>query len=91
MTAAEIARLAVVESQVSAIVVDLAEVKRDVKHLIEVQHGQLVTYAADSAAAKTLAKSRGDLGVWVRASIPWLIAGGSLLLAILNAIFHGPQ
>lgn len=87
MTPVEGERLAVLEVKVSDLQTDVTEIKTDIKTLIRVQQAQDVASAVERAAESAHRKSRGDLGVWVRASIPWIIASGALVLGVVNFIF----
>lgn len=72
------------EVKVGALQKDVTEIKSDVKALVQAQQAATVLHAAEMSAEMAHRKSRGDLGVWVRASIPWVIALGSLLLGVFN-------
>jgi hypothetical protein len=89
VTAAEGERLAILETKVEAIQVDVTEVKNDVKALVAANSAFLLDQATQRAATAAHNKSRGDLGVWVRASIPWIIAGMSLGLGLFNLLKGG--
>ena len=86
VTAAEGERLAILETKVEAIQTDLTEVKSDVKALIASQNTAMLLQASERAADMAHKKSRGDLGIWIRAAIPWAIAAFSVLLGLFNLV-----
>lgn len=81
-------RLAVLETKVELLASDVAEVKGDVKSLMHSVNGLSASLQSNERAAVARDKSRSDLGIWVRAAIPWVIAGGALTLGVVNFFIH---
>lgn len=65
-TAAENERLGVLETKVSRIESDVADIKADVKSLLSNQQQTAIDLAAKAAADAAVQKSRTQTGVWVR-------------------------
>lgn len=86
VTAAEGERLAVLETQVKAIQTDLTEVKADVKALVAAQTAALIVHTSERAADVAHIRHRASLGVWVRATIPWVVAAAGVLLGLFNLV-----
>lgn len=86
VSAAEGERLAVLETQMASVVADVSEIKTDVKQLMRVQTEQQLVLAAETAADKASRRSRADLGIWVRAAIPWTVAAVGVAIAALNLV-----
>lgn len=62
MSPAENERLAILETKVVDIGQDVSEIKSDVKVLMQ-----------DHIVERGRRSSRSDLGIWVRAALPWFI------------------
>lgn len=86
VTHAENERLAILETKVASIEADVSEIKTDVKQLVTAV-GEIKSAATvESQRQIARERSRSDLGVWVRAAIPWIIAGGALGLGLINLL-----
>jgi hypothetical protein len=81
-------RLAVLETKVELLASDVAEVKGDVKTLMNSVNTLSSSLQSNERAALARDRSRSDLGIWVRSAIPWAIASGALALGILNLFIH---
>jgi hypothetical protein len=83
-TSAENERLAVLENQYRSLQSDVTEIKSDVKALVAAHTSLATALAVKEATDARAALARGTMGVWVRATLPWLIAVVALVLAIYN-------
>lgn len=95
MTRLEIERLAVLEQQYYALQKDVSEIKLDIKSLIatsvesQLDRNRLVgLLEVNDALDRRSAQTRGTIGVWVRAALPWVLAFLALLLSLHNAILN---
>lgn len=85
------ARLRMLETtaaQLAAVAPATAEALKEALHNVEVLMGDKV---AREAAMLTTGTSRASTGVWVRAFVPWIIAGigaGAALALALMAVGH---
>lgn len=89
MTHVENERLGIVETQVKGIAEDLAEVKRDLKVLLEAHHRSEVEAAMRAGAETAIARSRSSTGVWLRFFSERFIAIIAILLSAWVAVHKG--
>jgi hypothetical protein len=85
-TKSEEERLAVVETEVSALRSDVAEVKTDVKGLVSAIQTISTSLAVRDAVEVQHAKDRRDTGIWVRWVLPVLLTVGNGIITAYGIV-----
>jgi hypothetical protein len=86
MTREENERLGVVETQVAGIMVDVAEIKSDVKQLIATQNQLAMNLATKEAAEAAVANRRGEDSAFRRWLLPIAVTIVSIIIGVASLV-----
>lgn len=75
-----------VETELAAVRVDVAEVKSDVKVLVTTVSSLATALAVSNAVEAQHAKSRASTGVWVRWALPILLTVANVILVVYTLV-----